>query len=224
MISRIVILLHLALICVSLNCLFPQASQATGIHCQVIVGKSSTKEDNGAVLNLQVTEWGQSRKDAEEKAARDVAAKTGEFLRERNPRAVWSPSADYVREHLTWSEPERKQDQDQLVPVGEEKVKAECWSWKVAVTEAGYEEMLREDAQVHSRLARQEREVRAEERMLLLVKVLAVIVAGLLAVIGYIRLDEWTKGYYSRWLALAGAGLLAGVALALWLSLRTWNW
>jgi len=54
-----------------------------------------------------------------------------------------------------------------------------------------------------------------EKRMVFLVKFLAGIVALLLTVCGYIRLDEWSKGYYTKWLRLVAIGCIATVTVLL---------
>ncbi|HJT77283.1 MAG TPA: hypothetical protein VJ739_08775, partial [Gemmataceae bacterium] len=59
-----------------------------------------------------------------------------------------------------------------------------------------------------------DRQERAGERQLLLAKVVGVLLAVLLAVFGYFRLEETTRGYYTLWLRL-GALALVGVAGAL---------
>jgi hypothetical protein len=52
----------------------------------------------------------------------------------------------------------------------------------------------------------------------LLGKILVGLVALLAVVTGYIRLDDWTKGYYTGWLRLAAWGILAVVGTGLfWL-------
>ena len=52
-------------------------------------------------------------------------------------------------------------------------------------------------------LGQKERGYRMEERMGWLSRGLAVIVAGLFAISGYVRLDEWSKGYFSGVLKVA---------------------
>jgi hypothetical protein len=61
-----------------------------------------------------------------------------------------------------------------------------------------------------------DRQVRSKERMSLLVRVLIGLVAALAALAGYMRLDEATKGYYTRWLRLAALGFVAVVGTGLW--------
>ncbi|MBL8795285.1 MAG: hypothetical protein JNM56_15375 [Planctomycetia bacterium] len=64
--------------------------------------------------------------------------------------------------------------------------------------------------EVRALLAQQEREFRAQERMFLVGKVLALIVVLLAATALYFRLDEYTKGYYTSSLRWAALGVVAG--------------
>ena len=59
-------------------------------------------------------------------------------------------------------------------------------------------------------LSRIERAARAEERMGFAVRGLGLMAVLLGAVAGYVRLDEWSKGYYSGRLFLAATALVAG--------------
>ena len=59
-----------------------------------------------------------------------------------------------------------------------------------------------------------------EKRMVFLVKVLVGIVALLVTICGYIRLDEWSKGYYTKWLKLGAIVCIAAVTTLLWSLLR----
>ena len=52
-------------------------------------------------------------------------------------------------------------------------------------------------------------QLHVSQRMTLLAKVLAGILALLVTVAGYIRLEELTKGYYTRWLRLAVVGCVS---------------
>ncbi len=53
-------------------------------------------------------------------------------------------------------------------------------------------------------------------RMGFLVKFLTGIVALLGTLCGYLRLDEWSKGYYTKWLRLAAVGCVGAVTVFLW--------
>jgi hypothetical protein len=54
-------------------------------------------------------------------------------------------------------------------------------------------------------------------RMVFLVKFLAGIVALLGTICAYLRLDEWSKGYYTKWLRLAAVGCAGAVTVFLWM-------
>ncbi|HEV3449125.1 MAG TPA: hypothetical protein VG099_31100, partial [Gemmataceae bacterium] len=62
-----------------------------------------------------------------------------------------------------------------------------------------------------------EGELRGQERMMLLGKFLAGLVAFLVAVAGYFRLEEATKGYYTTWLRLGVLSFIAAVGVGIWL-------
>ena len=79
-------------------------------------------------------------------------------------------------------------------------------SLDVVLTAAQYREMREED-----------RKFRQKERLFILAKLLAAVVAVLAALAGYLRLDEATKGYYTTWLRLAAVGLAMAVAAGAWL-------
>jgi len=63
--------------------------------------------------------------------------------------------------------------------------------------------------------ADQVRELRAQERVSAGMRILGMLVAGSLAGFLFLRADEWTKGYLTRWLAFAAVLLAGGVAAAL---------
>lgn len=64
--------------------------------------------------------------------------------------------------------------------------------------------------EVRTLLAKQDREFRAQQRMLLLGKILAGVVVLLAAAALYFRLDEYTKGYYTSSLRWAALGVVTG--------------
>jgi hypothetical protein len=63
--------------------------------------------------------------------------------------------------------------------------------------------------------AEQVRELRAQDRVLLGLKVIGGVAAAALAGFLFLRLDEWTKGYLTSWLAVAAFALAGGVAATL---------
>jgi hypothetical protein len=61
------------------------------------------------------------------------------------------------------------------------------------------------------------RDEMSRERQALLGKILAGILVALLVVCGYVRLEEWTRGYATRLLQMASLAVLAVAGLVLWL-------
>jgi len=71
---------------------------------------------------------------------------------------------------------------------------------------------------VRSFLIQRERDARVQERMLWLGKVLAVLVVLLTAATGYLRLDEWTKGYFTTYLVIGVVGAVGLSVVLLFLA------
>ncbi|MFO0877491.1 MAG: hypothetical protein U0840_08965 [Gemmataceae bacterium] len=65
------------------------------------------------------------------------------------------------------------------------------------------------------KVAETARDQKVQERHLLFARVLAAILAVCLVVAGYLRLDEWTRGYASKLLRLAAVLILAVIGLGL---------
>lgn len=76
---------------------------------------------------------------------------------------------------------------------------------------------LQMDNSFVEQLAQRERESRMTQRMHILARGLAVMVAGLFAIAGYVRLDEWSKGYYSGLLKAVAVVAVVGIGLAVWM-------
>jgi hypothetical protein len=147
---------------------------------------------------------GVNRDYAQKDALKRAATVVDEYLHEREPRLEWRPSPAYIRQHLFKGDPEE-------VPDKEEHLDADtivrCWRWSLAVSPDDWHEIKRLD-----------RRARVDERMLLLARILAGLVALLAVVAGYIRADDWTKGYYTGWLRAGAVVALALVTVALiWL-------
>jgi hypothetical protein len=124
------------------------------------------------------------------------------YLRTQTPRITRLPSKEYIQTHLLSNRHERE-DQG--------KVRI---SWEMKVGEKQYQDMLK-DA---SREDKEEREAVALDRMTGLGKILAVVVAFLIALTGYLRLEETTKGYYTTWLRLGAISFVAAVGIGMWLA------
>jgi hypothetical protein len=128
--------------------------------------------------------------------------KLEEYLKTQTPRINRVPSKDYILSHFLSDRQDR-----------EEKGKIRV-TFRMKVGEEQYQDMLREEL----RELKLEREGLARERMSGLVKILAVLVAFLTALAGYLRLEETTKGYYTTWLRIGAISFVGAVGIGMWLA------
>jgi len=142
-------------------------------------------------LVRQVKGWGRDQNEAEADAVKRSADLLTDFLhRQKQPLEV-TPSAAYVRNHLIHGETQRRQEFDQDIDKGPENIKMQCWSLTLAVTPEDYAELARRDQAVrleHERSA----------RLMLAVRILVGLLALLVAIVGCIRLEEWTRACCTR--------------------------
>jgi len=142
-----------------------------------------------------------AKNNALEKAREEVTAR---LRRCKPPILAWQPSTDFIHNSLVASEEAGK---DLPLDPGAAK------RWILRLKQPDWDEYYRLDHEEQIAL----RQRRAEDRILLLGKVLGGVMVLLLAGIAYVRLDDWTKGYYTRWLQVAGAGLLIALGTGIWL-------
>jgi hypothetical protein len=129
-----------------------------------------------------------------------------EYLKDQNPPIEWSPaSPDFVLQHLKteWKEEKIRED-DEIAKLRKLPTTYET-TLAVAVLPKHREAILKLDQRYHS-----------EQRMLWLGQVLGCVIALLAGIAGYVRLDEWTKGYYSGWLRLLAVGFVGAAGAGLW--------
>jgi hypothetical protein len=143
---------------------------------------------------------------AKENAIENARMEIIKRLRMCNPPIMaWQPSGDYIQNSL-----------EKSAVAGEDLVVDGVKSFKRCILELNppnWDEFYRLDAAEQ----KVQRHQRGEVRMVLLAKVLAGVLVLLLAAIVYVRLDDWTQGYYTRWLQVAGASLIVGLGTGLWL-------
>jgi hypothetical protein len=146
-----------------------------------------------------VTAWGKTPQDGNEVALETAREEVHDYLARQDPPVQWNPSRDWVDKNLV-------KTRHQEVKNHEEPLLGEGYdvTLKVEVGPKQYREILEKD-----------REQRVQQRELLLARVLAGVVALLVAAVAYLRLDEATKGYYTLWLRLGALGLVGAVAAAL---------
>jgi len=144
---------------------------------------------------------GRSRKEAQRDAVGKAQVIIVKHLRRLEPPVEWTPPGSFIRDRLL-GKPQHEEAKDETV----EGVHVECWSWPLAINSKTWQAIQEAD-----------RKERVERRMILLAKLLAGLVALLGVVAGYVRLDEYTKGYYTGWLRAGALGALAVVGAGLWL-------
>ena len=144
--------------------------------------------------------YGENPADAEEDALRRARESVQKFIDEHYGSLHWAPTVEQLQKanvvRLEGS-PEARQFEDEQVQVAHAKVELT----------RGYREGLQKMVLLqHTR-----------QRQWLAAKVLGGVVALLLVCGGYLRLEEATRGYYTRLLRLAAFGALVGVSVGLWL-------
>jgi hypothetical protein len=170
------------------------------------------------VATWEVQGWGRTREEATEDAQKRALARVADYLKQKRPSRQWRPTVEFVRDHLQEGEAIRNEAEDKDIPLDNgEKIRAQCWTITVRVTSAALAAMTQMEAQERALQARRERAVVTGDRMLLLAKVLAGIVGGLIALLVNIRIDDLTKGYYSGWLKAGTVAFLAVVGAGVWL-------
>jgi len=155
------------------------------------------------------------------------------FLHDQKLGSHWEPGVPFIREHmladlredeLTNKDP-RGELKDFLVAdryrafeetrtVEEKGKETECrrvWI-KLAINSDNWKLIQKEVRQAEE----DNRLQLMRTRMVFLVKLLAGLVALLATICGYLRLDEWSKGYYTKWLRLAAVGCVGAVTVFLW--------
>jgi hypothetical protein len=142
--------------------------------------------------------YGVTREDADRDAAENARVELMTYLTHQGLDLVYKPSLEFVQTAFIkeWVDDEQREVKGPGM--------VHDVSVRVELSPRDTREILRQD-----------RQVRAQNRMLFLGKVLAGLVAFLAAVSGYFRLEEATKGYYTAWLRLAAIGFVAAVGTGL---------
>jgi hypothetical protein len=198
---------------------------------------------------LVSSQWDFTKQDALANALEKAREQVEVYLRDQKPSLEWTPKAGFVRERMLGDlRPEevelRKKELGEKEGKGElvgflidERFRAIEETRKLEQARAVQGEDVRETKRVwlrvvinpetwkqiqkESRQAEDQRRLKVtEKRMVFLVKFLVGIVALLLTICGYIRLDEWSKGYYTQWLRLGAIACFAAVTVLLWSLLR----
>jgi hypothetical protein len=156
-----------------------------------------------------------------------------DFLHEKKTGSDWKPRVSFIRDRLLVDLKENEvtgkdvkgklkefligdrywavEESRTVGDAGNETENRRVWI-KVAINSENWKLIQKEIRQWED----QKRLALMRNRMGFLVKFLAGIVALLGTICGYLRLDEWSKGYYTKWLRLAAVGCLGAVTVFLW--------
>jgi hypothetical protein len=114
---------------------------------------------------------------------------------------VKTPDDDYIRDHLLIEQPKLSADPNEI-----KSDKKYAVTLKVGV-----------DADKFAAIFNHQRDERSRDRMMGLGRMLAIVVAFLATVSGYLRVEEATKGYYTTWLRVGAIGFVGAVGAGMWL-------
>lgn len=148
--------------------------------------------------------YGRSREDANQAAQDKAYEKAVAYLHETLPGLQWTPTRDYVQKHLVKECQVLSPEEKEILPGRPENV--ERVKLHVEVSSADMQDIVKQD-----------RTERGEQRMALLAKVLGIAVLLFSAVAAYVRIDEFSKGYLTGWLRLAGIVTVAAAGLFLFM-------
>ena len=153
------------------------------------------------LLSEEVRGFGQSESDARQDAMSKARERILSLLRERQPDLRWEPTDAYLREMRL------VRDMVHVPDVPSERVQPPLHrvTIRVEVTEQDLARMLQQD--------------RLQQRHLLTAKVLVALVALLVVLAAFFRLEDVTRGYYTSQLRAGLSICLAVIAAGLW-----WLW
>lgn len=163
------------------------------------LAKSAPSGPKKVVIKHEFQGYGLTPKDAEANALEQGC----DWL-SANSNLGWTPTPEFLREKnmVQFGEPAEK-DSDIAKEFG--------GRMKVVAMQL---EITSDQARDIQKQARQERMV---SRHLLLARILGGLVCLLIVVGAYLRLEEATKGYYTRLLRLTAIAILIGIGAGLWL-------
>jgi len=195
------------------------------------------------------SQWNFTKEDALANALEKAREQVDAYLHQQKPTLEWTPKLGFLRDRMLgdlrqgevelrkkelgekdgkgkleeflvderFRAVEETRELDQARAVQDEDVHETKRVWlKVVVNPETWKLIQKENRQAED----QRRLKVTEKRMVFLVKFLVGIVALLVTICGYIRLDEWSKGYYTKWLKLGAIVCIAAMTVLLWSLLR----
>jgi hypothetical protein len=162
---------------------------------------------------------GRDKTEAVERALAKAASSVWLKMREWDPDFVWQPTldykVDYIRKHLMKGDPERNLAKEEEFNKDRDD-KWQRWEVTVEISQSEYSTMCRHnELQVLSQ--------NQAVRLALLAKLVGVLLAGCVLTLLYLRIEEKTKGYFSRLLLVGAVATLILVSAGLFL-LLPWAW
>lgn len=170
----------------------------------VVIGPAEPKPSTGSVVFERVKSDlpRQSEALAVEDALEQAAIRIEQKLKELDPPVEYRPSAGTVRNDYL------RRDIKPVIRDPNERERAALADSRLG-TDLKYAEVTVEVT------ADQVRELRTRGRVGVALRLLGVVAGVSLAGFLFLRLDEWSKGYLTSWLAFAAVALAGGVAAAL---------
>ena len=174
----------------------PHAPPGDNQHPQALT--ETTAQDSEVVQSWDIKRaQGPSRDEAIQKGLAEAQKKLIEFLRGQSPSIAWVPTPEYIREQLV------KHIEDKPFDTGIGMNPAVDMRVEVRANQVA--EMRKIDHRV-----------RVNGRLESMGRLLAIVVAALAAVSGYIRVDLWSNRSYTNLLRLGLTAVLALVSLGIW--------
>jgi hypothetical protein len=192
------------------------ATAACSRYAQNSKARKAGKPAPEAAWQADCKGFGRTQAEAVENALLKAAGELKKHLAQRDPPVLWLAPTDQLRRYLEAGESRRLADQEVGNPEVGATIPTQGWSVQVTLTPEKFRDLTAAARRQPVELEQQRRDARAEERLGMAARVLAVLVALLAAVAVYIRLDDWTGGVYTRWLRVALLAVAAGGA-GLWL-------
>jgi hypothetical protein len=143
-----------------------------------------------------------STQSARQNALEAAALALGNFLKERYPGFEWSPAEDFIV--------------DQKIIVNEKQEEQHLTDKEAPIMFTQTLSLELRESQLKAAF-QENHKLRVESRLWQAGRGLGGLLIILLAVIGYVRLDDWTKGYISLPLKLAAAAVAIAGPVILWL-------
>lgn len=156
----------------------------------------------------------------EEEATRDALSKARDvvfdYMKRHDESFQWQPTTTYIKKNLVKGEAKAEKDFDKPLIVREQPITRKWYSLPVGISDKDYRELQHQNTKYRQAVALRDQQLRSQGRLVLVGKIVVFALVACLLVLVYVRVDEKTKGFFSRWLGITFVGVLALVVLALY--------